>query len=184
MNIDTVLERLGAFSEFSDFGWRELLIALIALLVLYVVVSLLRLRRAQNRLGPRARAAVAAYVTEQEPAEQKPEFPPTSETISPTEPALIWNEPSAQLPGQQRIEALEHAFAQLHNEVMALRGELQTQRTLAETRAKPNIPPLYSDAMQMAMQGHDAATIAAHWGIARAEAELIVALVRNRDTAA
>jgi len=33
----------------------------------------------------------------------------------------------------------------------------------------------------MAMQGHDAATISQQCGIARAESELVVALVRNRD---
>jgi hypothetical protein len=35
--------------------------------------------------------------------------------------------------------------------------------------------------MQMAIQGHDALTIAQHCGIARAEAELVVSLARNRD---
>jgi hypothetical protein len=40
--------------------------------------------------------------------------------------------------------------------------------------------PLYNDAMQMAIQGHDATTIAHHCGIARAEADLVVALARNR----
>ena len=43
------------------------------------------------------------------------------------------------------------------------------------------IAPQYSDAMQMALQHHDAATISQQCGISRAEAELVVALVRNRD---
>jgi hypothetical protein len=35
--------------------------------------------------------------------------------------------------------------------------------------------------MQMAIQGHDATTIAHRCGIARAEADLVVALARNRQ---
>ncbi|MES2771345.1 MAG: DUF2802 domain-containing protein [Pseudomonadota bacterium] len=42
----------------------------------------------------------------------------------------------------------------------------------------------YSDAMQMAREGHDAASIAAHWNIARAEAELVIALARGKQQSA
>ena len=45
-----------------------------------------------------------------------------------------------------------------------------------------NVSPIYNDAMQYALQGHDAATISQNYGISRAEAELVVALVRNRES--
>ena len=45
-----------------------------------------------------------------------------------------------------------------------------------------NVSPIYNDAMQFALQGHDAATISQNYGISRAEAELVVALVRNRES--
>jgi hypothetical protein len=74
----------------------------------------------------------------------------------------------------------------LRDEVGALRAELSAvrealERELSQPQVAQNISPIYSDAMQMAMQGHDAMTISQHCGIARAEAELVVALVRNRN---
>lgn len=44
-----------------------------------------------------------------------------------------------------------------------------------------NISPLYSEAMQKAILGQDAASISRDCGISRAEAELVAALVKNRD---
>ena len=57
----------------------------------------------------------------------------------------------------------------------------QQRRELTQAQVAQNVSPLYNDAMQMARQGHDAATISQHCGIARAEAELVVSLARNRD---
>ena len=85
------------------------------------------------------------------------------------------------------IESLNRELAQLRKEVGGLRAEVLLLREEQRREREPPPPvqvisPLYSDAMQMALQGHDAATIAQHCGIARAEAELVVALVRNRNT--
>lgn len=126
-----------------------------------------------------AQSAVAAYAAEQTP-EPPPEIPVR------IEPEFAWNEPPPEIPGQQMIEALERNVAVLRDEVGVLRAELSVvrealERELSQTQATQNISPIYSDAMQMAMQGHDAMTISQHCGIARAEAELVVALVRNRN---
>jgi hypothetical protein len=184
LDFETLMALLGSLS------WREILIALIALLVLYVLVVSLRmwrLRREKNALDLRTQlatqSAVAAYAAVQEPALQS-----EPETSSPTEPVFAWNEPPPEFPGQQRIETLERAITQLRNEINELRAELQTlrdasRRELSQAHATQNISPLYSDAMQMALQKHDAASIAERCGIARAEAELVVALVRNRHSA-
>jgi hypothetical protein len=190
-------------------GWRAALIVLIALLALYVVFVLWRMRRLRPPAAPAAGGAaeaLAAYAAVQAPAQAAaatetsgdPSPPPAS---APTEPGFAWNEPPAPLPEEARLAGLERDAAQVRRELAALRAEVrvldeslgalreETLRELAQARSQAqtqarvvqNASPIYSDAMQMAMQGHSAADISEHCGIARAEAELVVALVRNRD---
>lgn len=176
------------FVGLADFGWREALIAIIVLLVLYVLVVFSRMRRLKREkenssapLATNARLAVDAYAAVQEPllsAEPEP-------LAAPSEAAFPWNEPPG-TPGQQKIDALEREIGQLRKEVGGLRAEVlvlreERRREVTKAQVTQNASPLYSDAMQMAMQGHDAATISQHCGISRAESELVVALVRNRD---
>jgi hypothetical protein len=180
------------FDVLTTLSWREALIAIVALLVLYVVVAFWRMQRLKRRnalvrppASLSAQSAVAAYAAVQEPV--VPEAPVAPVLLSePSEAAFPWNEPPPEIPGQRLIEALEREVAQLRKEVDSLRAEVlvlreQQQLELSQSKATQNISPLYSDAMQMAIQGNDAATISLHCGIARAEAELVVALVRNRD---
>lgn len=190
-------------------GWRAALIVLIALLALYVVFVLWRMRRLRPPAAPAAGGAaeaLAAYAAVQAPA-QAAAATETSGDLSPppasapTEPGFAWNEPPAPLPEEARLAGLERDAAQVRRELAALRAEVrvldeslgalreETLRELAQARSQAqtqarvvqNASPIYSDAMQMAMQGHSAADISEHCGIARAEAELVVALVRNRD---
>jgi hypothetical protein len=175
----------------ANLSWREALIAIIALLVLYVLVVFLRMRRLKRSktvvsiVEPLvAQAAVAAYTASASPSPALSPEPPEP-TAAPA-PDFAWNEPPPEIPGQQLIDALERHVYQLRGEVGMLRTELQqlreeVQREVTQAQATHNVSPLYSDAMQMAMQGHDATAISQHCGIARAEAELVVALVRNRN---
>ena len=157
-----------------------------------------------------AEAAVAAYTAVSEPPpDARPTLPvgapgesvaadaaplavsagavPVTETAElPAEPGFAWNEPPPEIPGQALIDALQRDMYQLRCELDELRSDLlaareDVRRVLAEA-AQPvaTAAPLYKDAMQLAMQGHDAAAIARHCAIARAEADLIVALARNR----
>jgi hypothetical protein len=48
-------------------------------------------------------------------------------------------------------------------------------------RASQTVSPIYGDAMQMAAAGYDPAMIAERCGIARAEAELVVALAKSTN---
>lgn len=190
------------FEALGNLSWREALIAIIALLVLYLVLAFLRIRRLKRDPAidelpaPRpTHPALAAYASEQAPEMPDLPSPSNSPTDSPRLPEALavpseisfpWNEPPPEIPGQQLIEALERELAQLRKEVEALRAEMRLlreaqQRDLAHSQVAQNASPLYNDAMQMAMQGIDAASIAQHCGIARAEAELVVALVRNRE---
>jgi hypothetical protein len=182
----------------ASLTWRETLIAIIAVLVFYVLVAFLRmqrLKRAKHKESAQklsnAKSALLAYAAGQAPdlppestPELQPELPP--EPSARVEPEFAWNEPPPEIPGQQMIDALERNVALLRGEVGTLRSELSLvrealERELSQARVTQNVSPIYSDAMQMAMQGHDATTISQHCGIARAEAELVVALVRNRN---
>ena len=186
-----------SFELLANLNWRWALMALIALLALYVVVSFVRIRRlkksdkheAGNTLEPFvAQAAVAAYSAVQK---TEPSVPPAAPSApeplaAPSEAAFPWNEPPPEIPGQRRIEDLEREVLQLRKEVGGLRAEVlvlreEQRRELQQVQVTQNVSPLYSDAMQMAMQGHDAATISQYCSISRAEAELVVSLVRNRD---
>jgi cytochrome c556 len=80
---------------------------------------------------------------------------------------------------QEEVDALRSALAALREDLMDLREEFRQENQAA--RVAQNASPLYGDAMQMAMLGHDALTIAERCGIARAEAELVVSLVKNKD---
>lgn len=182
------------FDALTNWSWREALIAIIALLVLYVVIAFWRIRRLKRQKvaasvhdSLAAQSAVAAYAAVQEPV-----LPAAAEApvllSEPSEAAFPWNEPPPEIPGQRLIESLEREIKQLRKEVGGLRAEVlvlreQQQREISQAKSytQSSVSPLYSDAMQLAMQGNDAATISLHCGIARAEAELVVALVRNRD---
>jgi hypothetical protein len=180
------------FEALASLSWREALIAIIALLALYVVVAFLRIRRLKHENiaisvhDPlAAQSAVAAYAAVQEP-ELHDSFNSLGQPATQADSAFPWNEAPPGAPGQQMIETLERELTQLRKEVGGLRAEVlilreEQRRELAQSRVTQNVSPLYSDAMQMAIQGHDAASISQHCGIARAEAELVVALVRNQD---
>ena len=180
------------FDFLATLSWREMLIAIVALLVLYVGVVFFRLRRIkQGKMDlsvPEqlaAKSALAAYAAEQSPPEAQPPAAAPELLSAPSEFAFPWNEPPEEIPGQQRIDALEREVTQLRKEVGGLRAEVlvlreEQRREQAQAQVTQNVSPLYSDAMQMAMQGYDALSISEHCGIARAEAELVVALVRNR----
>lgn len=191
------LESLGSL------GWREGLIAIIALLVGYIVLLFVRLRRLQHERNAvaahAARSAVASYTAVQEPAAASlPTAPatdtPAVATVLPSTPTPLtvseaeqaWHEPPVASPSQALIESLQQELYQLRCEVDELRAEVLAAREdvrhqLSQSIDAPPPPsPQYNDAMQMAKQGYDATAIAHQCNISRAEADLVVALARNR----
>ncbi|MCX8145835.1 MAG: DUF2802 domain-containing protein [Azovibrio sp.] len=169
-------------------GWREGLLALIIAVIVYMLWLLARMRRI-GRPGkavpsqpqePQVRAEPAAPIAAADAAEAEP----------------FWSgdgADSVRLAQEAFMAGVERELEQLREEMDALRGALAGLRedvaALSQTfeqeiharRAAQQASPLYSDAMQMALLGHDALTIAERCGIARAEAELVVALVRNKE---
>jgi HAMP domain-containing protein len=160
-------------------NWRDVLLILVMLLAAYMLFMYLRMRRLHGDAVPsplEARTAIDAYSSSDEPetgpaVRREPEFP--------------WNEPPPEYPGQQAIERLEKDVRTLRNELNRLRSELagmrdEMRQEISQGRAIQHVSPIYGEAMQMAMQGYDAETISEHCGVARAEAELVVAMVRSR----
>ena len=185
------------FDFLSGFGWRECLMALIALLVIYMAVAYGRMRhlkRAEHVDSPvqpgfSPSSALAAYQAEQAPAREAakasaPEAKPGFQ--------FPWEDAAGDHPFVKQIEALESEVEQLRREVGGLRAEVlvlreTSQRVLAMPKEEPKptvtqaIAPQYSEALQLALKDVDAAEISHQCGITRAEAELVAALVKNRD---
>ncbi len=184
------------FELLGTLGWREGLLTIIALLVIYIAVIFVRMRRLQQKLRAAtvlpqvAQSAVAAYAAIQEPPPAIPALEPAvcavPEPVA-SAPEFPWNEPPPETAGQALSEALQQEVDQLRCEVDELRAEVLAaredfRRQLAQSDGSvQGASPLYNDAMQMAVQGHDATAIAHHCSISRAEADLVVALARNRN---
>lgn len=80
---------------------------------------------------------------------------------------------------REEIESLRGALAALREEMDQLRAAFAQE--VQSAHIAQNASPLYSEAMQMAVLGHDALTIAERCGISRAEAELVVSLMKNKE---
>lgn len=187
------------FEFLAYLGWREALVAIVVLLVLYILFTFLRISRLRNEtrraqeMSPGAmRNAMQSYAAVQEP--EAPPVPPDggvqaapADIPAPTRgAAFAWNEPPSENPERHRIEVLEQDLAQLRREVGGLRAEVQAlreeqRREINKVEVTQNASPFYSDAMQLATQGREAADISVLCGISRAEADLVVALARNKD---
>ena len=152
-------------------GWREALLCLIVLIALYMFVVVWRMRRLRNPAPA--------------PAEPAPTVGPSVKVDENDQPP-DWQVTQSRLAQEAFRRGMEDELAQLREEVDALRGEVAALRDemwqeVGQMRASQTISPLYNDAMQMAQLGHDPATIAERCGIARAEAELVVALVKSQN---
>lgn len=77
---------------------------------------------------------------------------------------------------RSELDGLRTAFASLRDEM-----QREVEHLGNQFKATQQVSPLYGDAMQMALAGESADVIAGRCGIARAEAELVVALVQSRQ---
>lgn len=179
-------------------GWREALLGVVVLLALYVLVVFRRLRRLRRKTAAETEAEAASEPPPAaEPPDAAPGVPAERVAAAYAKADFPWNEPPDAPAPDVRIAALEGELNRLRSEVATLRGGLATldgglaslredlrqelARVNEHVQAAQHIAPIYGDAMQMALAGHDAAAIAERCGIARAEAELVVALIRNQD---
>lgn len=163
-------------------GLREAVLLLIVLLAFYIGRVLWRMRHiaappekvAQQGSAPAAApAAVALSATAEQAAEPaRAEIPYPRAGMAPG-PELAYME--------REMSLLREEVDILRSELAALRNDMQ--HDLAQVRVAQNVSPLYGDAMQMALAGHSAEMIAERCGIARAEAELVVALTQSQAAA-
>jgi len=154
-------------------GLREGVIVLIALVAAYMLFVLIRMLLIRNRPAL-AEKAIPPLAHGDEPAAEMAEVDES------------WAQASEELAEDALRSGLEQELAQMRDEVDAIRGELAALRDdmhqeLAHLRAGQTVSPIYGDAMQMAVSGYDPAAIAERCGIARAEAELVVALAKSQE---
>ena len=160
-------------------GLREAVLLLIVLLAFYIGRVLWRMRHiaappertAQQASAPAPAAALSAMAEE------------TAQPVRVEAPNLV-----AGVASGPELAHMEREISLLREEVDILRSELAAlrndmQHDLAQVRVAQNVSPLYGDAMQMAVAGHSAEMIAERCGIARAEAELVVALTQSQAAA-
>ena len=158
---------------------REAVLLLIVLLAFYIGRVLWRMRHiaappertAQQASAPAPAAALSAMAEE------------TAQPVRVEAPSLV-----AGMASGPELAHMEREISLLREEVDILRSELAAlrndmQHDLAQVRVAQNVSPLYGDAMQMAVAGHSAEMIAERCGIARAEAELVVALTQSQAAA-
>ena len=188
------------FEFLASLSWREMLLALVVLLAIYIMVAFLRINRLKREarfaqeLPPGAvQDAVQSHAAAQEPGQEAPapngvQAGPTELSVSAKEQASAWNERFSKTSELRRIKVLEQDLAQLRREIGGLRAEVQSlreeqRREISKVKITQSVSPFYSDAMQLATQGREAADISVLCGISRAEAELVVALARNDSQA-
>ncbi|MDP3540244.1 MAG: DUF2802 domain-containing protein [Azonexus sp.] len=161
-------------------GLREgviVLITLVAAYILFVLLRMFRLHKAALRANaPPAKPELEVPVltaTDQDSARESSETDP-------------WEKTPPGLAEEMLRQSLEQEVAQLRDEVDAVRGELAALRQdmlqeLTHLQATQAVSPIYGDAMQLAAAGYDSVMIAERCGIARAEAELVVALAKSQE---
>ena len=163
-------------------GMREGVIVLITLVVAYIVLVLWRMLTLRRR----ASVAAPALVVPAPAVNSETLAPPVADPVRPHPPADSRDQRPGRSSEQFERQRLEQEVFQLRDEVDTLRGELAALRQdmlreFAHLQAAQAVSPIYGDAMQMAVAGYDPAVIAERCGIARAEAELVVALAKSQE---
>lgn len=166
-------------------GMREAVIVLIVLVAIYMLFVVLRMRHLRRRSMSPAQVAPVLAADDQVAEQDDSGLAPSSEEAA-AEPDADRSEAPRHLADGVLRSGLEQELAQLRDEVDAVRGALAALRAdmhqeLASLRACQTVSPIYGDAMQLAVSGYDAAAIAERCGIARAEADLVVALAKSQE---
>jgi hypothetical protein len=143
--------------DFLNFSSRDAIIFAVIAIVAYLLVSLLRLSQIRRR-----RKTADPSVTQAanlSPIDDLAATPPVAASF---EDRLF----------RTNIEA----------ELQALRQEVaELREALEQIKASRRVSPQYNEAMLLAQRGVDASIIADRCAIAIGEAELVVALSRNRQ---
>jgi hypothetical protein len=167
-------------------GMREGVIVLITLVVAYIVLVLWRMLALRRRASVAVPEPVVAAPVPTAAVSSEPFAPPVAESVRAVPPADSRDQRPGRSSEEFERQRLEQEVFQLRDEVDTLRGELSALRQdmlreFAHLQAAQAVSPIYGDAMQMAVAGYDPTVIAERCGIARAEAELVVALAKSQE---
>lgn len=184
--------------DLAGLGWREAVLGLVVGFAIYALVVLVRmLRLALGRSAPPTtppadsfqavqRDALQPYLREMAAGDEAASAArsPAAGAAPAADEGLAWERPPTDFAERQVRQGLEREVATLREEVDSLRGALaalreEVRQDMAGIKAQQSVSPFYRDAMQMALAGASADTIAERCGIARGEAELVVALVHG-----
>ena len=165
--------------DFTDFSIRYAIICAVAVIAVYMLVSLLRLsqiRRRRPDIPALERAlkfdADGIYTLRRGPV------PTADEEI---EPASRRQEPEPQAADASQFG--EQLFrSSVEAELERMRAEVSgLKETIAQLKAARRVSPQYNEAMALAQRGMDKQIIAEECGISIGEAELVLALSRNKQ---
>lgn len=167
-------------------GLREGVILLILLVTLYMVFVLLRMRRLRPSPPetPEMLAPTLSDVSERKSSASELARPVDALGEAEEDLPLYERTPSRPVNEMQQ-SGLAEEVAQLREELDSIRGELAAlrqdmQQEVAHLHSAQSVSPIYGDAMQMALAGYDSVMIADRCGIARGEADLVVALAKSQ----
>ncbi len=142
--------------DFTAIGWRGLIMVGVAIAALVLGAALLRLSRLR-RDKPRQTAAA------------------TEPMLAPLPEAPVITPQASDFGEQLFRSGVEAELQQLRSEVAALKEELKL------IKAARRVSPQYNEAMMLAQRGMDAQSVADQCGISVGEAELVLALSRNKQ---
>jgi hypothetical protein len=166
--------------DFPEIGLREWIQIAIAMAAVYLVAALLRLMRLKRR-GPQAPAPVKEPPREAKPS-RRSQWLQRLKRVKDSKEA---EEPGPELPpvarrtstfGEELFRSgVENELQQMRGEVAALKEELKLMK------AARRVSPQYNEAMMLAQRGMSAQSVADQCGISVGEAELVLALSRNKQ---
>lgn len=161
--------------DFAEFSIRYALICAIAVVAVYLLVSLAGL--AKIKLMQRTRQQTTTldgeevyWITPEQGVAEEEETLPEPRRATPA-------------PDQTPAKFGEQLFRSgIEAELQQLRGELASLKdNVAQLKAARRVSPQYNEAMRLAQGGMDAHDIADECGISMGEAELVLALSRNKQ---
>lgn len=154
--------------DFSGIGLRDVILVALALSAVYLLVAMLRLAQVNRRRHADV-APKKAKKKEPKPAKA------AREMVEPKPEEMTTFSQASEFGEQLFRSGVEAELQQLRGEVAALKEELKLMK------AARRVSPQYNEAMMLAQRGRDAQDIAAQCGISVGEAELVLALSRNKQ---
>ncbi|MCX7176249.1 MAG: DUF2802 domain-containing protein [Proteobacteria bacterium] len=176
--------------DFTEFSIRYAIICAVAVVAVYMLVSLLRLSQIKRR-KPSVPAIERAlkfdadgiYTLRRGPVVTEVDDPQPKSRWQAREPEAQDQDASQSSPSAPSSQFGEQLFrSSVEAELEQMRGEVAgLKETIAQLKAARRVSPQYNEAMTLAQRGMDKQSIADECGISIGEAELVLALSRNKQ---